>query len=190
MSFFTVSGLKVGLGLLEVTDTSQPRLAWRFYCELTSRPCLCGHLDGKGKDAFFDQLPQESIESICSFHRVGVGLATEGTHEGPGILNREIAIMLKMVIEPFLAKWEDVIVRWWARHDDGPGDPFRLIEKFPHKDELQRDWTALRAVCRLVAAHVAETFGFSDLVGLESEQRRCQFVEEVREVRGGLGEWS
>jgi hypothetical protein len=141
--------VKLGGKLSEVDR----QCAWKLYTEIAT----CVAVSGKRRDetsANFDgEVIAESFQSLYAFFKYAreimkefpVGKLKEKNQTHLGNLIHDL---LADVLRPFFERWQADYRAWWEQQDRSTISWFDVQKKYPHYDELLKDWTDLRKLMR------------------------------------------
>jgi hypothetical protein len=141
--------VKLGGKLSEVDR----QCAWKLYTEIATRVAVSGKRRDETSANFGGEVIVESFSSLFEFFKVAreimkefpVGKLKEKNQSHLGNLIHDL---LADVLRPFLERWQADYRAWWEQQDRSSTSWFEIQKKYPHYEELLKDWSQLRKLMR------------------------------------------
>lgn len=142
--------------------------AWKLYTEIVTRVAVSGKRRDENCTDFEGEVIAESFQSLYAFFKdareimkefpVGKLKEKNQTH-----LGNLIHDLLADVLRPFLERWQADFRAWWEQQDRSNISWFEVQKKYPHYDELLRDWTDLRKLMRKLEHRLRDEYKLQKL---------------------------
>jgi hypothetical protein len=148
--------LTLDFGIVKLTGKLSEldrQCAWQLYTEIVTRVAVSGKRKDDTASDFSGEVLVESLSSLHVFFQEArtimktfpIGKLKEKQQSHLGALIHDL---LADVLRPFLEKWQADLRSWWESQERSGKDWFELQKKYPHYDDILKDWMQIRKLMR------------------------------------------
>lgn len=179
MASFEEGEIEFNVGIVKLKGKLKDidrQCAWELYAEIATRVAVSGKRNDPECKNFDGELLIESLTSLYNFfqecrlimRKFPVGRIKYNNQKHLGCVIHDL---LAKVLRPFLEKWQVSLRTWWESEESQDLTPFERQQKFPHYEDLLKDWSEIRKVVRKLERTLVVEYKLVDLEPPVTAQR-------------------